>query len=166
MNKLQRASLILSLIKALRDRDSWCGETSIQKATYFLQELTGVVLDFDFVLYKYGPYCFDLTDELTAMRANSILALQIRDPRYGPCYVPGELSDALLRCYPKTASQFQREVNFVAEQLGSKGVAELERLATALYVQKKSSVNARNIVEKRRSQRAGGYGQRQTVQRV
>jgi uncharacterized protein YwgA len=148
MKKTPRASIILSLISSLRDRSSWCGETNIQKATFFLQELAGVPLDFDFVLYKYGPYCFDLTDELTAMRANSILTLQIRDPRYGPCYVPGELSGTLLEHYPKTTSRFRREIDFVAERLGTKGVTELERLATALYVERKLSVDAQKRADK------------------
>jgi len=136
MNRMQRAAVIVSLIEALRARDSWCGETNIQKACFFLQELTGVPLDLEFVLYKYGPYSFALTDELTAMRADSILALRVRDPKYGPCYIPGALAGSILERYPKTIGRFAKKVLFVAERLGSKGVTDLERVATALYVRK------------------------------
>ena len=136
MNRLQRAAVIVSLLQALRARDSWCGETNVQKACFFLQELMGVPLELEFVLYKYGPYSFALTDELTAMRADSILTLRVRDPRYGPCYVPGELANSLLKQYPKTVGKYESEIQFVAQRLGSKGVADLERVATALYVQK------------------------------
>jgi uncharacterized protein YwgA len=134
MNRLQRAAIIVSLIKAMRAKDSWCGETNVQKGCYFLQELARVPLDLEFVLYKYGPYSFELTDELTAMRADSILSLRVRDPKYGPSYFPGELADPLLEQYPKTVRRYKQEVDFVAERLGSRGIAELERLATALYV--------------------------------
>ena len=134
MKKLQRAAVLLSLIEAMRQRDSWCGETNIQKACYFLQELAGVPLKLDFVLYKYGPYSFELADELTALRADSILTLGVRDPRYGPCYAPGELGDLVKSRFPKTINRFQNKVDFVASKLGTKGIGELERLATALYV--------------------------------
>lgn len=136
MNRMSRAAVIVSLIKELKAKDSWCGETNVQKACFFLQELTGVPLDLEFVLYKYGPYSFELTDELTAMRADSLLALRVRDPKYGPCYVPGELADSLLKRYPKTIGRCAGAIEFVAQRLGDKGVADLERVATALYIQK------------------------------
>ena len=68
MDRLQRASVLLALNEQLRAAGSWAGETHMQKATYFLQHLMGVPLAFDFILYKHGPFSFDLRDELTAMR--------------------------------------------------------------------------------------------------
>jgi hypothetical protein len=144
MNRMQRAAVVVSLIKALKAKDSWCAETNVQKGCFFLQELAGVPLDLEFVLYKYGPYSFELTDELTAMRADSLLALRIRDPRYGPCYVCGDLADSLLERYPKTVGKYANEVEFVAQRLGSKGVADLERVATALYVRKETEAGGVN----------------------
>lgn len=138
MKRMQRAAVLVSLVKALKTQDSWCAETNVQKSCFFLQELTGVPLDLEFVLYKYGPYSFELTDELNAMRADSLLTLRIRDPRYGPCYVPGDLADSLLQRYPKTVTTYAGQVAFVAQRLGNKGVADLERVATALYVRKKA----------------------------
>ena len=121
MNRFQRAAIILSLIRALREKDSWCGETNIQKACYFLQELLGGSLGLEFVLYKYGPYSFELTDELTAMRADAILALQVRDPRYGPCYVPTELSNRLLKQYPKTISRVSDKIPIRCREAWNQG---------------------------------------------
>ena len=147
MKQLQRAATLVSLVESLRENKSWCGETTIQKASFFLQELTEVPLEFEFVLYKYGPYSFELTDELTALRADSILALEVPDPSYGPSYFPGGMSGFVLERFPKTVNRCKEQVQFVAERLGSKGVAELERLATALYVRlrdkEKSGVTAR-----------------------
>src|SRR6266545_4036200 len=64
MKRLQRAALLTELVEQMRAHDSWCGETHLQKATYFLQELLDVEMDYDFVLYKHGPFSFDLRDEL------------------------------------------------------------------------------------------------------
>ena len=39
MNPFEQASVVLSLAESLRKRGSWTGETHVQKAMYFLQEL-------------------------------------------------------------------------------------------------------------------------------
>lgn len=134
MKRLQRAAVLVSLIEAMQENESWCGGTHIQKACYFLQELLDVPFGFRFTLYRYGPFSFDLNDELSALRADEFLDLYVRDPQYGPCYRPGELSEKLEKNYPKTIRRHGDKVTFVAETVGSKGVSELERLATALYV--------------------------------
>ena len=64
MNKEQERTVMLSLIRSLRENGSWCGETHIQKAAYFLKTVTAVPLKFEFILYKHGPFSFDLRDHL------------------------------------------------------------------------------------------------------
>lgn len=147
MERLQRDALILSLIENLRTKGSWCGETHIQKATYFLQELSGVPLEFEFILYKHGPYSFDLSDELTAMQADSVLKLQFQQYPYGPSYIHGGSSKLIKELYPKTLKMYNPKVKFIADKLGGKGVAELERLATALYVTR--TINTDSNIESR-----------------
>ena len=44
MERLKRYAIVLSLIEQLRERGGWCGETHIQKTTYFLQNLLKVPL--------------------------------------------------------------------------------------------------------------------------
>ncbi len=148
MKRLQRAAVLVSLIEAMREEDSWCGETNIQKACFFLQEVTRVPLGFDFILYKYGPYSFDLTDELTSLQADSILALRIRDPKYGPCYLPGELSELVKGRFRNTIRRYEEHTRFVATRLGTKGVQELECLATALYVTRDLGETKAQIAER------------------
>ena len=134
MKRLQRDAILVCLIDGLKQCHSWCGETHIQKSTYFLQELLGVPLEFSFILYKHGPYSFDLANELTSMRADDILKLCPQEPPYGPRILPGEASELLRRSFPKTIGRYRGEVEFLAREIGPKGVADLERLGTALYV--------------------------------
>jgi uncharacterized protein YwgA len=134
MERLQKAAILTELADRLRREGSWCGHTHMQKATYFLQDLLGVPTGFDFILYKHGPYSFDLSEELTALRADYLIEFDHRAPDYGPGLVPTQTSVELRGRYPVTLAKYAREIEFIARIFGSKGVAELERLATALYV--------------------------------
>ena len=133
MERLKRSAIVLSLIEQLREKGSWCGETHIQKTTYFLQEMLEVDLGFEFILYKHGPYSFDLTDELTAMRADMLIQLKSQQP-YGPSIIPGPTSEQLNRLFPKTVEKYKNEVGFIASELAQYGVAYLERIATAFFI--------------------------------
>ena len=138
MNRLKNCVLILELLEKLKDKGSWCGETHIQKASYFLKTLADVPMDFDFLLYKHGPFSFELRDELTAMRADGLLSLQSKFP-YGPTLVITDQGRDLLKKFPVTLKKYKTNIDFVADKLGSRGVADLEKLATALYVIKEES---------------------------
>jgi uncharacterized protein YwgA len=134
MKRLQKAAVISELADELRARGSWCGETHVQKATYFLQELFDGELNFEFILYKHGPFSFELRDELMSMRADGLLELQKQPYPYGPRLAPTDAGEGLKTTYPKTLAKRRRAIGFVADHLGAKDVNELERVATALYV--------------------------------
>ena len=146
MKQKQKRAVVLKLVESLQERGSWCGETHIQKATYCLQELTSIPLEFNFILYKHGPFSFDLRDELTAMRAYGFLDIRLNPYPYSPSLCITKLAKALIQDFPKTLNKFNKKIGFVAETLGEKGVAELERLATALYVARE--VGSKNIDER------------------
>lgn len=133
MKRMQQDAVLLSLIEAMKKKGSWCGETHIQKAAYFLQEMLNVPMSFEFILYKHGPFSFDLSDEVTAMRADGLLEYKTRLP-YGPSLFLTKECQEFLDRYPKTLDKYSEKVLFVAEKIGAMGVADLERLATALYV--------------------------------
>jgi len=134
MKRLEKVALISALIEKLYGKGSWCGETHIQKTMYFLQELLKVPMEFNFILYKHGPFSFDLRDELTAMRADGIVELRTKFPEYGPSLVITERGKRLRELYRDIVSQYNNQLSFIVENIGDKGVVDLERLATALYV--------------------------------
>lgn len=132
MGKLKRAALLTKLMAQLREHNSWCGETHVQKAVFLVQELMQIPLELEFLLYRHGPYSFDLRDELTGLRADGLVRLEPRWP-WGPHFVPTEHSAYIQGLYPCTLRRYEERLMFVAAALGSKGVAALERLATAFY---------------------------------
>lgn len=133
MDRIKKAALITRLIEKMRERGSWCGETHIQKATLFLQYLVGVPTGFDFILYKHGPFSFDLRDELTSLRADDFVKLEPQGP-YGPRIASTSRSKYIQDLCSKTIEEYDNRIDFVAEHLGTKGVAELERLATVFFL--------------------------------
>ena len=133
MDRSKKAALMTRLIGKLRKHESWCGETHVQKVTYFAQQIVGMKTGFDFILYKHGPFSFDLRDELTGLRADGFLTLESQWP-YGPRIALTGQSEYIQGLYPKTLRRHEEGIEFVARRLGGMQVAELERLATALYV--------------------------------
>lgn len=126
-------ALLLELLRAMDAQGSWCGETHLQKATYFLQELEEVPLDFDFVLYKHGPYSFKLHEALGDMRAKLLIDAK-QQPPYGPSLKPGPSAQVLEERSESEVAAYRPAIEFVAERLSRHDVVDLERLATALYV--------------------------------
>jgi hypothetical protein len=71
---------------------------------------------------------------LTEMRADGLLDLQYQQPPYGPRYICTERGQDLRNRYPRTLKRFHSDIKRIAAFFADRGVAELERLSTALYV--------------------------------
>ena len=133
MNDLPLFRLILTVAGELRKHGSWTGETHVQKVGYFLQDLLGVPLKAEYILYKHGPYSFDLRRTISAMRAYQYVDWQPNPHPYGPTLVEGQLAETLKR-FTEDPAEYRDKIAFVTDWLGAKRVSELERLGTALYV--------------------------------
>ena len=131
MDRIKKAAILTRLIDELSKKNSWCGETHVQKAAFFMQELTKVPMDFKFIMYKHGPFSFDLRDEITSLRADDFLKLEPKWPGTRLC--PTERCKYIQGLYPKTLDKYKQKIEFVATQIGDKSTGELECLATAFY---------------------------------
>ena len=141
MEQTEKAAIVLGLMDALYSQNSWCGETHVQKCGYLVQEILDVPPAFEFVLYKYGPYSFDLHDLLGEMRADLLIDRETRSAPYGPTLKPSESGIKLLRQHASTTAPFGAATALVAERYGGMGVAELERIGTAMYVTRMGGVD-------------------------
>lgn len=134
MDTLEKDAILISLLEKMEEQGSWCGETHIQKSVYFLQKMLSVPTGFEYILYKHGPFSFDLRDELTSMRANMFLKLRGREYPYGPSYSLGPMAQVLIERFSEAVEPYSEKMEFVAKTFSSRDSAELERLATAFYV--------------------------------
>ncbi len=142
LNRLQRLAVISRLTDSLRENGSWGGETHVQKGAYFLQEMMDVPTGYDFILYKHGPFSFDLRDELTEMRADGLIELVPQQYPYGPKLSLTDHGKNLQNKFDKTLKKHGPAIESVAVTLGGKDVSELERLSTALFVSKELGSDA------------------------
>jgi uncharacterized protein YwgA len=149
MKRLQRAAVLCLLADEMKARGSWCGETHLQKASYLLQEALDVPLGVDFILYKHGPFSFELRDELVSLRADGLFRLVPQGYPYGPKLVVTERGHELEKRFPKTLGNYRRTIEWVAEHLSDKNVTDLERLATSLYVKTEEGVTDEDAIATR-----------------
>jgi hypothetical protein len=134
MSTSKQQLLLLALLKALEQQGSWSGETHVQKCAYFLQEGLGVPLGATFVLYKHGPFSFDLRQALGEMRGDWLIDVKPQPFPYGPSLAVSPFGEALRTHVHDVADDYAQEIGFVVDRLARRSVVELERLGTALFV--------------------------------
>jgi hypothetical protein len=132
-----RYAVLLEVIKKLRAKGSWCGETHVQKAAFILQQISRSKLGYKFVLYKHGPYSFDLRDELIAMKASEIVEFAFPQQGYGPSIKPTKFGERLYDANKDEIGRYEKIIDFVANWFGSRDVRYLERVATAYFITSK-----------------------------
>lgn len=136
MRRLRRAALVSELADKLHEHGSWVGETHLQKGVFLLQEMLGVPTEAEYVLFKHGPFSWQLREELGDMRTDEVLTLVPQRTPYGPRFYTGDGVEQLRKQFPKTLKKYQRQLDWVADQMGNHGVVELEKLATGFWVTK------------------------------
>lgn len=141
-----RYAIVANIAERLEDVGSWSGETHLQKTTFLVQELAGVPLGYDFVLYHYGPFSFDFRDEMAQLRRVGFLEMKLNPAPYGPSYKVSEGARAHRIHLQKSIARYSRAIELVVEFVGSSMVSSLERLSTAYWVTREApgdSVGAR-----------------------
>src|SRR5437867_998970 len=108
MNRNQKLVILSRIDRELVQTGSWAGEMHLQKAVYLLQEVTDVPLGYAFVLYHYGPFSFELREELNRMRADGLLDLVAKPYPYGPSFRTTEPAKELETRFPKTLGRVER----------------------------------------------------------
>lgn len=144
MTNLNQSSLVLNLALALKANGSWAGETHIQKGCYFLSTMLNVPVGVKFILYKHGPFSFELRELLTDMEAQGFIKWNSQPP-YGPSIAEGSLGPLLREKFSDLAERYRTQIDFVARHLGQRNVANLERIATALYVAQEGCEGASRV---------------------
>jgi len=147
VNRLVQEAVLVSLSRRMADKGSWTGETHLQKAAYLLSELRDVDFDFDFILYKHGPFSFELRDELSEMSAEGLIRSFVQNPNYGPRLLPTKGGKNLEETLAASTERYEESLEWIAETLGGRDVMELERLATAMWMTRKKGGSVRERAE-------------------
>lgn len=130
----ERAAVLAAMITALHSAGSWCGETHIQKSIYLLQNAGDVDLGYEFVLYKHGPYSFDLATDIATLRSNNIVEFVVPIQGYGPSVQLTSIGVRIFERWRDFVCPILAKIKYIAEWFGKNDVRYLERIATAHYV--------------------------------
>lgn len=133
MDLTRRAAIVTELAERLLAKGGWVGETQLQKAVYLLQTQLGVPTEYEFILYRHGPFSFELRDELNLLRSDGFFEWE-EIGNYGPRWIPTGQSKELRNKFPKTLAKYSALLDYDAKKLAPLDVWELEKLATAQYV--------------------------------
>jgi hypothetical protein len=133
VNPLAQEAVIVGLARRMKEHGSWTGETHIQKMAYLLRELMEVPFTFDFILYKHGPFSFELRDELSIMHTDRLIERETQS-RHGSRIAVTERGLEIERRFQRTMARYEGHLEWITSRLGNRGVEGLEGLALALWV--------------------------------
>ncbi len=129
----RKPALMLAVIRELRAQGSWTGKTHLQKSLFLLQATSQIDVPFSYVLYKHGPYSFEVESELEQMRSYAAVKFEPDPGGYGVVLTPGpgaEFVERGARLSVLEKVQVERVCRFV----GRRNVSDLERLTTAAWI--------------------------------
>ena len=144
-------AIILAVVDSLRRHGSWTGKTHVQKALSLLRDKGRIEVPFDFCLYRHGPYSFDVEAELEEMRSYGALNVEPNSQGYGVTLQTAEMAD-FVKQVVELSDDETKAIDDVCQFLGNQNVLELERLATASWIQCQEGVESSSEVARRLNQ--------------
>jgi hypothetical protein len=121
--------------------DHRLGRTQVMKLFYFLQELKGIPLGYDFRLFNYGPFDSEVLSDLSsACSSNTVVERTVLFARgYGYDITPGQNADQLTGMLEAENPNLASVVDEIVGEFGRLGAAELELRSTILFVDRELS---------------------------
>lgn len=144
----KKHAILLAVIECLLRHGSWTGKTHVQKALSLLRDSGRMPVPFEFVLYKHGPYSFEIEAELEELRSYGGITVEPNEQGYGVVLQPGTMASFVHAMAALSPNELQA-IESVCEFIGNRNVAELERLATASWIRHQEGKSERADVAER-----------------
>ncbi|MBU0638701.1 MAG: hypothetical protein KKB50_07545 [Planctomycetes bacterium] len=157
------ASWALAAAAALRRHGSWTGRIHIQKHLFITKVLGLAAPPFEFVLYDYGPYSFELDESIIDLELFGLLGRSYPLAGYGPQYEPTHEG---LRACEKLDEHSRDAIERVAAQLGSRKSQDLELIATCLWMEREENLADRDEVVQQVAQLKPKYSEETIRERL
>lgn len=127
-------AVVVAMVDKLRRHDSWAGQTHLQKALYICEQMLAMPLGLDYQLHHYGPFSRSLEQSIQRLVADSALTFVPQPPPYGPRIATSEGAETIRHAHPDVVAQYDEGLEFVATMINRRGIRDLERIATALWM--------------------------------
>jgi uncharacterized protein YwgA len=125
---MQKELRVASIVGLVQNAPARLGKTQVQKLVYFAQHC-GVPLQYQYEIYHYGPYSFELSHELSSLDSLGVLNIQSDPSRYGFDISVGKFAERF-----KLEPKYQKKIDKVVSAFGSNTPAQLEVKATIHFV--------------------------------
>lgn len=132
-------AFILEIIESLHRHESRTGKTHVQKAISLLRDLGKVNVPFEFVLYRHGPYSFQVEEALEQMQSYDAIRAEPNAGGYGAVLRTGSMAD-FSRSHEALTEKEKLAVDEVCKFVARRNVLDLERLATASWIRHQEQV--------------------------
>jgi hypothetical protein len=129
----RKPALVLAVIRKLRAHGSWTGKTHVQKSLFLLRSTSQIDVPFSYVLYKHGPYSFELEAEIEQMRSYAAITAEPDPEGYGVVLKPGPRTDFVERGAHLDEVE-EAQISRICSFVGRRNVSDLERLATVAWI--------------------------------
>ncbi len=145
-----RYAVIAELAKLYKGKsDGVLGKTALQKLVFFLQEVRGVALGYEYTLHAFGPFSNTLAADLDVANMMDIVDVTY-DTRLGGYEIaPGEGGVAFEKHTRQWLKSVSRQVVVVFERFEKYGTRALELRATIAYVAKNAVTRNRTLTDER-----------------
>jgi len=128
-----RSAWGLAATEALSETEGWRARIHIHKLLYLAGALLNIAHPFDFELYRFGPYSFDLDATIRDLELCGLLEKKQPLPGYGPSYSAAD--DWREAVDGEIPHESQTALGKIARVIGPKKGGELELLATCCWVE-------------------------------
>lgn len=141
---LPETHLAIMARMVLQAPSSKLGRTQLMKLCYFLQEIEGVPIRYDFRLFNYGPFDSEVLSDLGIACSRNVLKEQTVEDNRGYRYniTPGESAEQLSMELESSNPQLVCHIDRIVKAFASEGAAELELKSTILFVDREFSRDA------------------------
>jgi hypothetical protein len=125
----------------------YLGRTALMKFCYLLQTIRGVPLGYRFTLYSYGPFDSNVLSDLSTAEALRAVqsSLTYYPGGYGYQIRKGECGDSILRAGEEFLGQHRGNIDWVLQEFGSHGSADLELESTIIYVDREAAIKLETL---------------------
>jgi len=133
---LPETHLAIMARMVLQAPSSKLGRTQLMKLCYFLQEIEGVPIRYDFRLFNYGPFDSEVLSDLGKACSRNTLKEQtvVYNRGYGYEITPGESAQQLNTELETSNPQLTAQIDRVVKAFAGDGAGELELKSTILFV--------------------------------
>jgi uncharacterized protein YwgA len=147
LKKTVSLAVISMLIHQYNKQGFKPGTTHIQKAVFLLRELWHVPFSQEFCLYHYGPYSFELADDLDDLEATSVISRETKE--HGTYHIAlTEEGRQFLVEMRAEIEPYRGVLSSAVDALNGLPADDLVLLATTQYVLSTGEDNLDTVVDK------------------